>query len=67
MHIKTVEQHPEFRGIKYVKLAKELVQNSMLNPLILGEAIKKQGYDPQDIKKVWHYLAKFGDLNNQIE
>ena len=64
LDVKVVEQHPEYRGQQFVELAKKLAEACILNPLILGNAVEKFGYDPQDIKKIWHYLARFGDQNH---
>lgn len=44
----------------FIELATELAHNGKINARILGLAITEQGYDEQDIKKVWHYLARFG-------
>lgn len=52
--------YPDYRGLKYIELAKELAQNESINAKILGLAVTKQGYDEQEVKKVWHYLARFG-------
>jgi len=64
LHVKVVAQHPEYRGLQFVELAKKLAEACILNPLILGNAVQNLGYDPQDIKKIWHYLARFGDQNH---
>jgi hypothetical protein len=31
-----------------------------LDPRNIGDAARTGGYDPQALKKVWHYLARFG-------
>ncbi len=67
LSVNVVIQHPDYRGRKYIELAKELALDDMLNPLILGNAVETQRFDPQDVKKVWHYLARFGDLNRNAE
>ena len=62
-----IAQNPEYRGLRFVELARQLAESSILNPLILGKAVEKCGYDQQDIKKIWHYLARFGDQNHPLE
>lgn len=58
--ITEMEQYPEYRGIEYVKLGQEIAQDDVLTPYIIGLAAKSGKYDLLDIKKVWHYLARFG-------
>ncbi len=60
LDIQTMQQHPEYRGHEYIDLAKEIAVDGRITPDILGSAVTKQGYDEQDIKKIWHYLARFG-------
>ena len=67
LNIDTVKEHPNYRGQKVVDLAGAIAERGLLNPAILGEAVEKKTYDPQDVKKVWHYLARFGDLNRAAE
>lgn len=60
LSLEEMSRYPDYRGYKYIKLAKELAQNGSINAKILGLAVTKQGYDEQEVKKVWHYLARFG-------
>jgi hypothetical protein len=43
-----------------VALAEEVAQDGMLDPRIIGDAARTGRHDPQALKKVWHYLARFG-------
>ncbi|RDI56136.1 uncharacterized protein DUF3626 [Nocardia mexicana] len=52
--------HPDFRGQQYVDLGVEIAVDGWLDPRIVGDAARTGRYDPQDLKKVWHYLARFG-------
>jgi hypothetical protein len=56
--VETLRRYPDYRGRRYVDLAARLACDGMLDPACLGRA---EGIDPQDLKKVWHYLARFGD------
>ena len=56
-------QYLDYRGAQFVTLAKEIAEDSVLNIMTLARAEKSDQYQAQDIKKVWHYLACFGDLN----
>ena len=55
-----IAQHVDYRGQETVGLAKEIAIDEHINPQILGMAVNQSGYNPQAIKKVWHYLARFG-------
>lgn len=60
LSIEAMQQYPNYRGQQFIELAKKFAENGKVNAKIVGEAVTKLGYDEQDIKKVWHYLARFG-------
>tara|TARA_B100002049_G_C16082512_1_gene377912 strand:- start:4094 stop:4936 length:843 start_codon:yes stop_codon:yes gene_type:complete len=60
LSLEEMSRYPDYRGQKYIELAKELARNGRINAKILGLAVARQGYDEQEVKKVWHYLARFG-------
>lgn len=60
LSLEEMRRHPDYRGQQFIELATELAHNGKINARILGLAITEQGYDEQDVKKVWHYLARFG-------
>ncbi|WP_394243722.1 DUF3626 domain-containing protein [Vibrio astriarenae] len=60
LSIDEMSAHPDYRGQQYIELAKEIASEGVVNPLLIGLAVTRQGYDEQDVKKVWHYLARFG-------
>ncbi|MFC1416263.1 DUF3626 domain-containing protein [Streptacidiphilus cavernicola] len=53
-------RHREFRGPEIVDLGLRLAVDGRLDPRILGDAARSGGHDPQQLKKVWHLLARFG-------
>lgn len=53
-------RHPDYRGPQFVALARQIAVDGLLNPRIIGEAVQSRRYEPQDLKRVWHYLARFG-------
>ncbi|MFE0650476.1 DUF3626 domain-containing protein [Streptomyces sp. NPDC059534] len=55
-----LRRHPEFRGPEYVELGARMAVDGFLDPRIVQEAAGSGRYDPQDVKKVWHCLARFG-------
>jgi hypothetical protein len=63
LHVDELRRHPEFRGAEYVELGAALAHDGWLTPAVIGDAVRAGSHDPQDLKKVWHYLARFGDLS----
>ncbi|MFC9132034.1 DUF3626 domain-containing protein [Streptomyces sp. NPDC057099] len=59
----TVEElcrNPTYRGQEYVALGTQIAVGGRLDPRVVGDAAGTGRYDPQAVKKVWHYLARFG-------
>lgn len=52
--------HPDHRGSEVVDLGMTISRDGALTPVLLGEAANSGRHDPHAIKKVWHYLARFG-------
>lgn len=62
-------RHPGYRGPRFVALGRRIAVNGLLTPRIIGEALHSRRHDPQDLKRVWHYLARFGapcDANAEL-
>ncbi|MFJ8859165.1 DUF3626 domain-containing protein [Streptomyces sp. NPDC102451] len=55
-----LRRHPEYRGPEYVELGAALAVGGSLDARIIGEAALTGRHDPQDLKRVWHCLARFG-------
>lgn len=49
---------PAYRGAEIVELARSLAEE--VTPAVISHAARGGAYDPQDLKKVWHCLARFG-------
>ncbi|XXT52046.1 DUF3626 domain-containing protein [Sorangium sp. So ce542] len=60
--VEVLRQHPEYRGPEHVELGLALAVDGYLTPALIGDAARSGQYDLQDLKRVWHYLARFGDL-----
>jgi hypothetical protein len=58
--IQTIRSHSAYRGERYVELASSLTTDDVLTPALIGRAAAAGRYEPDDLKKVWHYLARFG-------
>lgn len=63
LSIEEMRRYPEYRGPEYVDLGVALAHEGELTPAIIGAAARAGRHDPQDLKKVWHYVARFGDLS----
>ena len=60
MGLDTVRAHPDYRGPHVVDLAVTIAVHGRLDPAVIGAAVAAEQHDPQDLKRVWHYLARFG-------
>ncbi|MEV6394632.1 DUF3626 domain-containing protein [Streptomyces sp. NPDC051907] len=58
--VEGLRRHPAYRGQEYVALGTRIAVGGRLDPRIVGDAAGTGRYDPQAVKKVWHYLARFG-------
>jgi hypothetical protein len=58
--IEDMQKYPDYRGVEFIELGKEIAHNGILTPRIIGIAANSGKYNLQDLKKVWHYLARFG-------
>ncbi|GLX41942.1 hypothetical protein Sros01_80140 [Streptomyces roseochromogenus] len=55
-----LRRHPDYRGQEFVDLGASIAVAGVLTPRILGEAARTGAHDEQALKRVWHYLARFG-------
>ncbi|MFJ8017322.1 DUF3626 domain-containing protein [Streptomyces sp. NPDC096339] len=58
--VEELSRHPGYRGQEYVDLGTEIAVDRELDPRVIGDAAQAGLHDPQAVKKVWHYLARFG-------
>jgi Protein of unknown function (DUF3626) len=55
-----LRRHPGYRGQEYVDLGVSLARDGRLDPAVLGDASRAGRHDEQVLKRVWHYVARFG-------
>jgi Protein of unknown function (DUF3626) len=55
-----LRRHPGYRGSEFVSLGVSLARDGRLDPRIIGDASRTGRYDEQALKRVWHYVARFG-------
>jgi len=60
LNVDTLLQYPDYRGREFVDLGVALAENGWLTPKIIGDAARIGRYDEQSLKRVWHYVARFG-------
>lgn len=56
-----LRRHPGYRGQEFVDLGVSLARGGRLDPRILGDASRAGRHDEQALKRVWHYVARFGN------
>ena len=60
VRVEVLQRQPEYRGREFVDLGVALARNGWLNPRLLGDAFRAGTFDEQALKRVWHYIARFG-------
>ena len=64
LSIETMARYPNYRGKRIIQLANELALDGIVNPKLLGVAANEHSFDIQDVKKIWHYLSRYGYLGH---
>lgn len=54
------DRHPEFRGPDVITIGRDLAEEGMLTARVIGDAARRGAADPQDLKRLWHLVARFG-------
>jgi hypothetical protein len=60
LSVAELRRHSSYRGQAYVDLGAEIAVEGLLDPKVIGDAARTGRYGLQDLKKVWHCLARFG-------
>jgi hypothetical protein len=60
LHVETLARHPAFRGPDIVAVGRRVAEDDVLDAATIGRAVLRRTEDPQDLKKVWHHVARFG-------
>lgn len=55
-----LEQNSDYRGPEYVRLGASLACDGVLTARLIGDASRAGRHDEQALKRVWHYVARFG-------
>jgi hypothetical protein len=49
-----------YRAREFAELGVSLARGGCLDPALIGDASRSGGHDEQALKRVWHYVARFG-------
>jgi hypothetical protein len=55
-----LRRHADYRGQEYADLGARIAEHGVVDPRIIGDAARTGRYELQDLKMVWHTLARFG-------
>jgi len=55
-----LRKHADYRGKEFAALGDSLAREGRLDPRVIGDASRTGRYDEQALKRVWHYVARFG-------
>ena len=58
--VAALHRHADYRGQEYADLGASIAEDGLVDPRIIGDAARTGRYELQDLKKVWHTLARFG-------
>ncbi|MGN6612640.1 MAG: DUF3626 domain-containing protein [Angustibacter sp.] len=58
--VRELERHPDYRGREFVELGARIADGGWLDARVVGDAARTGRHDPQALKRVWHYVARFG-------
>ncbi|MFF8351906.1 DUF3626 domain-containing protein [Streptomyces chartreusis] len=58
--VSELRRHADYRGQEYVDLGARIAADGHVDPRVIGDAARTGRHELQDLKKVWHTLARFG-------
>jgi hypothetical protein len=58
--VSVLQSHPHYRGPEVVELGARIADDGWLDARVVGDAARAGRYDAQWLKRVWHYVARFG-------
>jgi hypothetical protein len=60
MSTRDLRRNADYRAPAFAALGVSLARDGFLDPAMIGDASRTGGYDEQSLKRVWHYVARFG-------
>lgn len=58
--VRELRRYADYRGQEYADLGAHIAERGIVDPRIIGDAARTGRYELQDLKMVWHTLARFG-------
>ncbi|MFJ7073974.1 DUF3626 domain-containing protein [Streptomyces sp. NPDC098781] len=58
--VQELRRHADYRGQEYADLGARIADDGLVTPRVIGDAARTGRYELQDLKMVWHTLARFG-------
>lgn len=58
--LEELARHPDFRGPGIVSLGVNVADRGRIDAAVLSAAVLSGQHEPQDLKKLWHCVARFG-------
>ena len=58
--VAALAEHPAFRGPRTVEVGRRIAVDGLLDASVIGRAARAGHEEPQDLKRVWHCVARFG-------
>jgi hypothetical protein len=55
-----LRSNASYRAPAFAELGMSLARNGHLDPGLIGDASRAGRYDEEALKRVWHYVARFG-------
>lgn len=53
-------RNAEYRGFAYAEPGARIAEGGVVDPRVIGDAVREGRADPQALKMLWHTLARFG-------
>jgi hypothetical protein len=63
LDVATLAARPDYRGPEFVALGESLAVDGVVTPQVIGAAAREGRHDEQALKRVWHYVARFGAVS----
>jgi hypothetical protein len=60
LSVPELRRHADYRGREYADLGARIAQGGVVDPRVIGDAARTGRHELQDLKMVWHTLARFG-------
>ncbi|MFJ3419656.1 DUF3626 domain-containing protein [Streptomyces sp. NPDC086082] len=60
LSVRELHRHADYRGQEYADLGARIAERGIVDPRIIGDAARTGYHALQDLKMVWHTLARFG-------